>query len=100
MSVAPWLMAAATLPAVRSVLRSGYDFDVIDAHYFYPDGVAAAFIAGRLGKPLVITARGTDINLIPKFRLPRRMIRWAADRSAGIITVCQALKDRTVELDA
>lgn len=98
MTVAPFALAAATLPSVRRVLADGYDFDVIDAHYFYPDGVAAAMIADRVGKPFVITARGTDINLVPRYRAARRMIRWAADRAAAIITVCAALKDALVEL--
>jgi len=52
----------------------------------------------RLSKPVVITARGSDINLISGFYLPRRMIQWAAQRAAGIVTVCQALKDRLIEL--
>ncbi|MFQ5757773.1 MAG: glycosyltransferase, partial [Acidiferrobacterales bacterium] len=49
-------------------------------------------------KPVVVTARGTDINLVPRYALPRRMILWAAGRAAGIITVCQALKDALLEL--
>lgn len=98
MTVAPALLYSWSLPAVRRLLRSGYDFDLIDAHYFYPDGVAAALIARRLGKPVTITARGTDINLIPEYSLPRRQILWAADRADGMITVCQALKDEMVEL--
>jgi len=44
--------------------------------------------------PVVITARGTDINLIPNHAIPRRQILWAADKAAGIITVCQALSVR------
>jgi len=28
--------------------------------------VAAGIIARKLGKPFVVTARGTDLNLIPK----------------------------------
>ncbi|MEX2454763.1 MAG: glycosyltransferase family 4 protein [Rhodospirillaceae bacterium] len=98
MSAAPILLYLWALPAVRRLLRTGYDFDLIDAHYFYPDGVAAALIARRLGKPLTITARGTDINLIPAHTLPRRQILWAADRADGMITVCQALKDEMVGL--
>ncbi|MGH8068506.1 MAG: glycosyltransferase family 4 protein [Candidatus Entotheonellia bacterium] len=97
---APLLMAAATQAAVRKAMRDGFNFDILDAHYFYPDGVAAALIAQRLGKPLVITARGSDINLVPRYRLPRRMILWAAARAAAIITVCQALKDELVKLGA
>jgi glycosyltransferase involved in cell wall biosynthesis len=49
---------------------------------------------------VVITARGTDINLIPRYALPRRMILWAAERAAASITVCAALKDALVGLGA
>lgn len=98
MTGAPWLMARFTQNALRRTLSEGYDFDVIDAHYFYPDGVAAALLGRTLNKPVVITARGTDLNLIPRYRLPRRMIQWAAARAAGLITVCQALKDVLIDL--
>jgi glycosyltransferase involved in cell wall biosynthesis len=98
MTAAPFLLHAATAGVLRRILAGGYDFDLIDAHYYYPDGVAAVMAGRRLNKPVVITARGTDINLIPTYRLPRRMILWAAARAAALITVCQALKDRLVEL--
>jgi glycosyltransferase involved in cell wall biosynthesis len=98
MTVAPALLYAALYRHVRSLLASGVCFDLIDAHFFYPDGVAAALLGQRIGKPVVITARGTDLNLYPRHALPRQMIRWAADRAAGLITVCQALKDVLVGL--
>jgi glycosyltransferase involved in cell wall biosynthesis len=97
MTSAPAAMAFALRPFLRSIQKR-FDFDLIDAHYFYPDGVAAALLGKWLGKPVVITARGTDLNLIPQYRLPRSMIVWAARRSAHVITVCQALKDTMVEL--
>lgn len=93
MTVAPALLAAAAYGSLRKQITGGYDFDLIDAHYFYPDGVAAVMLAKRLGKPVVITARGTDLNLIPRYRLPRRMIQWAAANADSMITVCAALKD-------
>lgn len=96
MSVAPFLLYAGLL---REVMRNPPgDIDLIDAHYFYPDGVAAAMLARRLGRPLVITARGTDVNLIPQHAVPRRLIRWAAAQAGGLITVCEALKDALVDL--
>lgn len=98
MSVAPWLMAKATTAMLDKMIREGFDFDVIDAHYFYPDGVAAAMLAKRFGKPLVITARGTDINLIPQYAIPRRWINWAASQASAMISVCNALKDEMVEI--
>ena len=100
MNIAPRLLAWGSYPTVQAIYQRGFDFDVIDAHYFYPDGVAAAMIAEKLGKPLVITARGTDINLIPQYRIPRQQILWAARQASAMITVCQALKDELVSLGA
>jgi glycosyltransferase involved in cell wall biosynthesis len=97
MSLAPFLLYAGSRRAVRAAIASGRA-ELIDAHYFYPDGVAAALLAREFGLPFVVTARGTDLNLIPQHALPRRLIRWAAARASGLITVCQALKDSLVEL--
>jgi hypothetical protein len=41
MSIGPALLVAATIGLVRRLLATGIGFDVIDAHYFYPDGVSA-----------------------------------------------------------
>ena len=98
MNMAPLLMAQAVKPVIGRIIDEGYDFDVLDAHYFYPDGVAAVMLGKYFNKPVVITARGTDINLIPQFRLPRKMILWAARNASGIVTVCNALKDEMVGL--
>ena len=95
---APLAMALAARPTIASLLASGFAFDAIDAHYFYPDGVAAALLARWFDKPLVITARGSDINLLPAHPIPRRMILWAARRASAIVTVCTALKTTLFEL--
>ena len=98
MTVAPVMLYASARQAIHRSMRSGFDFDLIDAHYFYPDGVAAVLLGRHFGKPVVITGRGTDINLIPRYHLPRLMIRWAADKAAGLITVSRALKDELSNL--
>jgi len=98
MNVAPLLLAQAAKGEIGRMLDEGYDFDLIDAHYFYPDGVAAALLGRYFNKPVVVTARGSDITLLPRYRLPRRMIRWAAGRAAAVITVCDALRDEVVAL--
>ncbi len=98
MTGAPFTLARAATSAARRLIRSGYAFDLIDAHYFYPDGVAAVMLGRALRKPVVITARGTDINLIPAHAIPRWMILDAARRCAAMITVCTALKDELVGL--
>ncbi len=98
MSMASTALARSVLATLSRVISDGYDFDLIDAHYLYPDGVAAAWIGQRLRRPVVLTARGTDVNVITRYRTPRRRILWAADRAARIIAVSQALCDTLVRL--
>jgi glycosyltransferase involved in cell wall biosynthesis len=97
MSAAPLLMYRA-LRRHLAELQERLAFEIIDAHYFYPDGVAAVMLGRALGRPVVITARGTDVNLLPQYRIPRRWIRWAAAHAAGIVAVADALRDRLVAL--
>lgn len=98
MSLSPLLMAMAVLPLFKRLIKQGYDFDVIDAHYFYPDGVAAALLGKWLKKPVVITGRGSDLHLIPRYFIPKKQIIWAAQQAKALITVCQALKDILLKL--
>jgi glycosyltransferase involved in cell wall biosynthesis len=100
MNLAPYTLYAAMKKQLEKYLAAGERFDVIDAHYFYPDGVAAAWLGKAFSIPVTITARGTDINLIPEYSWPKRLILQAAREAGAIITVCQALKDRLVELGA
>ncbi|MDR2111723.1 MAG: glycosyltransferase family 4 protein [Candidatus Accumulibacter sp.] len=100
MNMAPFSMVRAALPAVERLLAGGFDFDLIDAHYYYPDGVAAGLIAERLGKPFVVTARGTDLNLIADHARPRSLILDTAARASASIGVSRALMDRLAGLGA
>lgn len=94
MNIAPALMYRALLPKLRKLTTGQGAFDLIDAHYFYPDGVAAVRLAMALRKPVVITARGSDVNMLPRYRSPARQIRWASTRAAAIATVSNALKEK------
>ncbi|TCO83032.1 glycosyltransferase involved in cell wall biosynthesis [Plasticicumulans lactativorans] len=98
MSLHPFGLAAAVLPLLRRLIREGFDFDLLDAHYFYPDGVAAWLLARWLGKPYVVTARGSDLVTIARFALPGRLIRCAAQSADGLITVSKSLQDELVAL--
>lgn len=100
MSVAPTLLYLGARARVAHLINTGYDFDLIDAHYYYPDGVAAVMLGRKFNKPVVITGRGTDINLFPKYALPRKQILWAAEHARHSITVSAALRDRLSSLGA
>jgi glycosyltransferase involved in cell wall biosynthesis len=98
MPLSPFTLALGALPALQRLLDEGFDFDLIDAHYYYPDGVAAALLARYFNKPLVITARGSDINLLAKYAIPCRLMQWAAKQASASIGVSQALTHRMAEM--
>jgi teichuronic acid biosynthesis glycosyltransferase TuaC len=81
------------LPLVRR-LHAFARFDCIDAHFVYPDGFAAVLLGKKLGLPVIVSARGTDINLYPSFGLIRPMIRWTLRHAAARVAVSGALRDK------
>lgn len=96
--ITPLFMYLATRNLIKQ-LHTKEKFDLIDAHYFYPDGVAAAALAQKLKLPFTITGRGTDLTLIPKYFLPRKMIEWASKKANALITVSASLKDDIISLN-
>jgi glycosyltransferase involved in cell wall biosynthesis len=92
-------LAACMHRHVRAVQRE-FAFDLIDAHYVYPDGVAAVALGRALGVPVVLTARGSDINLLPQFPLVRRQIGWALRHASALVGVSGALVERMLQLGA
>jgi len=100
MSAAPVLLFWASLRAARRLLAAGEKFALIDAHYLYPDGVAAVWLGAALDLPVVLTARGSDVTQLPDFAIPRRLIRGAIGRAAGLVAVSAALRDRLLALGA
>jgi teichuronic acid biosynthesis glycosyltransferase TuaC len=91
------LMSLASLSLARR-LHSEKQFDCIDAHFVYPDGFAAVRLGRKLGLPVVVSARGSDINLYPSFHLIRPMLRWTLMHAAGAIAVSADLKDKMAAL--
>ncbi|MEM7201832.1 MAG: glycosyltransferase [Planctomycetota bacterium] len=87
-------MAKAALPFVQRLAADGPT--VIDAHYVYPDGVAALQIGHALGLPVVVTARGTDINLLAGYPAVRAQIRRLAGKAAALQAVSEELRQRFV----
>lgn len=92
-SFQPDAMARAVLGDIAALGRAGWVPEVIDSHYLYPDGVAAAIVARELGLPFVMTARGTDVNVLARLPGPGARILWAARQAAAVITVSSRLAD-------
>ena len=84
------------LPVLARLARR-FPFDVIDAHFAYPDGLAAWLFGRVFARPVTITLRGT---IVPLART--RVRRWQARRAllgaARIFSVSESLKEVAVAL--
>ena len=81
MYTAPYALYRAASRELRRLMAQGQRFDAIDAHYLYPDGVAALFLAREFRLPLAITGvfqgvllfflLGTDVLIRYRIRFGR-----------------------------
>jgi len=88
--------AAAMASGARAVVeRLAADGPIVlDAHYLWPDGVAAAELAANLRVPFVLTARGSDLNVIANDPFVAQRIAAVAPRAVACCAVSSALGDR------
>lgn len=98
MHLTPYFLRRAIEKAMRRLRNEGFDAEVIDGHYFFPDGVAVSRAAQRFGKPYVVTARGSDLSIAHDYPLAGQMVKEAAEHAGAIITVCQDLRDSLLRL--
>lgn len=92
-------MFCACYPVVHA-LHQRHHYDCIDAHYVYPDGLAAVLLGKSLGVPVVVSARGSDITQYPRFRTIRPMVRFTLRHADGLIAVSQNLANTMLQLGA
>jgi len=71
-------------------LRKAFDFDLIDAHFAYPDGFAAVLLGRWFRRPVCITLRGTIVQWW-KRPLGRWLCLWAMRGAERIIAVAESL---------
>ncbi len=90
---------ASSLAAARR-LRRGFDFDVIDAHFGYPDGFAAVLLGRSLGRPVVVTLRGTEPLVAAADWRRRRALAWALRHADRLIAVSHPLAEQARALMA
>jgi glycosyltransferase involved in cell wall biosynthesis len=100
MLLTPYFMAFSLYFAIKKNIKEFGRPDVIDSHYFFPDGVAVRIVSKLLNIPFTCTSRGTDINLIADMPRPRKMIQKVINQAQKCMAVCQALSDKLSELGA
>jgi glycosyltransferase involved in cell wall biosynthesis len=72
--------------------------DFLIAHFVFPDGYAAEGLARSRQLPVLIKARGSDVNLYTRGRLRRWLTRRTLNRADRVVCVSRALKERIVAL--
>jgi glycosyltransferase involved in cell wall biosynthesis len=90
------LLFLGSLPALLR-LRREFRFDAIDAHFVYPEGLAAVLLGKVFEVPVLITLRGM-LPLLAPYRLRRPQLRFALRHAARIIAVSGSLKEDAVRL--
>ena len=90
-------MTAGLLAAVACVRRRRCD--VIHAHWVVPAGLIALLAARICGKPVVVTAHGSDILVTPKDNvLIRKLVEFVLKRADAITSVAEHLTSEIVDM--
>ncbi len=89
-------MALATLPLLWR-LRRRFGFNLIDAHFAYPDGNAAVRLGRWLDLPVTVTLRGTEV---PQSRQPglREKLRETLRNATRVFSVSESLRQLAIQL--
>jgi glycosyltransferase involved in cell wall biosynthesis len=91
-------LCAAILPHLIA-LKKSFDFQIIDSHFGYPDGVAAGLAAALVRVPFMMTLRGNE-PVFAASSIRRRCLQWALPRAARVITVSPELAEFAISLGA
>ncbi len=75
----------------RYIKKNRIEFDLIHAHFVYPQGYIAIKLGKRFNIPVIVTAHGHDVYDIP-FRDNQwnKKIKWILNKSNYIITVSES----------
>jgi glycosyltransferase involved in cell wall biosynthesis len=86
------LVGAELQAAVAATRRE--KFDVLHAHWWFPNGVAAAAASRWRGIPLVTTLHGSDVRLGRAIKPARPVMRHVLQRSARVTAVSSWLAEQ------
>ena len=96
-----WFQGIAMSHAVRRDFTEhykGWQPDVIDGHFAYPDGYAATQLGKALDVPVMVTCHGSDLRLYPDIPIAGQMTRWMLRNADRVISVSSDLLKRSIEL--
>jgi glycosyltransferase involved in cell wall biosynthesis len=86
------LCLAARIAPLLWKIRRKYKFEIVDAHFGYPEGVTAALLAWLFQVPFVVTLRGSE-TAFASSRFRNWLMGWAFRRAAAIVAVSEELRN-------
>lgn len=94
----PQAIVQATRPLLETIRARGFDFDVINAEFFFPCGVAAVRLGEIFDRPVSIMARGSDIHYWGQHKAARKTILEAGQKAARLLAVSAAMRTDMIAL--
>jgi glycosyltransferase involved in cell wall biosynthesis len=93
-------LASLIISETTSVLSQTISWkpDVIHAHWWFPNGVAASTASRLSGVPLITTSHGTDLRLLRTTPSARSLARYVFHRSAQVTCVSEWLAQQAAPL--
>lgn len=90
-----WLLQYAAIRRVADQMRAEFPFDLIHAHFSYPDGAAAVRLGRRFRVPVVITEHipWTVWDSLPRVK---RRAMWAARNCHAHLSVSESVRQTVI----
>jgi len=84
----------------RCAVHSRREFqpDLVHAHWWFPNGVAGAWLSQLAHIPLVTTLHGTDVRMARMIKVSRPAFRHVLRHSAAVTTVSRWLADEATRI--
>ncbi|HEV2644441.1 MAG TPA: glycosyltransferase [Candidatus Elarobacter sp.] len=82
-------LAGMLVSETEAIIRTAREWraDIVHAHWWFPNGVAAATAARLTGVPLVITSHGTDVRLLARTPRAAPIARYAYGAASAVTCV-------------
>lgn len=96
----PWRLLSLVLEGRRCLVHvvRQYQLELIHAYWLLPSGLIGVLGHYATGLPVVATAPGSDLNVMPQRRIPRAFLRFVLPRLDALIAEGTALRETAIRL--
>lgn len=92
----PFLLFATIFATWRHIVR--HSPDIVYAHWFTPQGIAAAIACTLTGKKFVFTSHSGDVIILKNIPFSRILVKWVCNRASAYTAVSQQTADKLLSM--